>query len=151
MFEYLPVLRYRNQSMRAGRFGKSHPRTRSAVLPSATMATSNSSGMCSWRVQLRALAVAPPNFQNTASMFSGGKYPSDMGVYGGVGNTNGNALIHHTTIEFECDHAHASFLFCESLTGCVPGDWRGQCSQSGYGDVLSIYIYIYNPMTQEGP
>jgi hypothetical protein len=36
-----------------------------------------------------------------------------------------------------------------SLTGCIPGDWSCQCSQCGYGDVLIIYIYIYDPLLPE--
>jgi hypothetical protein len=31
----------------------------------------------------------------------------------------------------------------DSLAGCIPGDWRCQCPQCEYGNVLMIYMYIY--------
>jgi hypothetical protein len=44
------------------------------------------------------------------------------------------------SLQWPCDAGLQSTSH-DSLTGCMPGVWRCQCPECGYGDVLLIFIY----------
>jgi hypothetical protein len=38
----------------------------------------------------------------------------------------------------------------KALTGCLPGNWSCHYPQHGFGDVVSIYIYVYPHLQLQG-